>query len=265
MDSYIIDSHEVIKINHQKYFLSVRSNCRDGNVILCLHGGPGLPNAELIKHYNSDIANAATLVMWDQRGAGDAYSASFAFKKNLMKERLLDDINNVVNYLRNRFQQDKIILLGHSFGTVLSVWYTQQHPEKVAALINVSQLLTPVSEKKVNTSDILITLSALKDYFRNRKMKGLLKYVIGAKWSSNTPLAKEPFDFSAEVNALAVPLFVMMGEKDAVSFFEKVKEWFDCIAAPRKELYPFAYSGHLLLWEDNNKFNKIVKEITEQL
>lgn len=254
MQHFLINSREIIKTNQQQYHLTIRSNCPQGKVILCLHGGPGLPDAELVRYYNSDLAENATLVLWDQRGAGEAYSASFAFKKNLMKERVLDDINNLVNYLCRRFHQQKVILLAHDFGTVLSVWYVQQHPEKVDCLMQVNQVV----EK--NESSVLLPFKTifpvLPSFLKERRISGLLKYAVGAKWSANTPLSKEQFDLRESVRSISVPVYLITVTKKLTA-----KEWFDGLEAPDKEYYTIESTDGNPMFEAPEQFNSIVKTI----
>ncbi len=254
MQQYLINSHEVVKINHQQYSISIRTNCIGGKVILCLHGGPGLPDAQLVKHYNSDLATDATLVMWDQRGAGESYSASFAFKKNLMKERMLDDINNLVDYLCRRFCQQRIILLSHDFGTVLSVWYVQRHPEKIECLIQANQVVNNNgNEASYNFKSLLPVVPTL---LAQRGLHGMIKFAIGAKWSLNTPLAKEQFDLREAVQSLSVPLYLLMGTKNSAA-----KAWFDSLAAPDKEYYYIENCEGNPMFLAAEQFNNKVKEI----
>jgi pimeloyl-ACP methyl ester carboxylesterase len=45
--------------------------------------------------------------------------------------------------LRQRFGQDKLYLLGHSWGTFLGIWIAQQRPEWFAAYVGVGQMVSP--------------------------------------------------------------------------------------------------------------------------
>jgi len=59
--------------------------------------------------------------------------------KDLSLDLLLGDLDELVDYLRERFGQEKIIIMGHSWGTVLGSMYVQRHPEKAASYIGVGQ------------------------------------------------------------------------------------------------------------------------------
>ncbi|HHO47983.1 MAG TPA: alpha/beta hydrolase, partial [Desulfobacteraceae bacterium] len=45
-----------------------------------------------------------------------------------------------VEEVRRRFGREKVVLLGHSWGTILGTIYASQHPEKIAAYVGVAQI-----------------------------------------------------------------------------------------------------------------------------
>ena len=90
--------------------------------------------------FQSPLADKFTLVAWDQRGAGLAYTK--ADRKNfaqITKECYVEDAHNIVKHLKSEFRKEKIIIVGHSFGSVLGVWLTQKYPEDIEAFVGVGQ------------------------------------------------------------------------------------------------------------------------------
>ncbi|MBQ9229477.1 MAG: alpha/beta hydrolase [Eubacterium sp.] len=264
MNNYLINSKETVKTNHQQYPIRLLSNRPDGPIFLFLHGGPGMPDAELVLHYQQELAEYGTLVTFDQRGAGDAYSLSFAFKKNLMKERLLSDIDNLVTYLLRRFQKEKVVLCGHSFGSVLSVWYAQQHPEKVACLVNAAQLAEAERPHRYSSEELFTGAKTLLPValpaIRSRGFSGLVKLAVGAKWSANSPLAKEDPDLLHTAAVLAMPVYIVMGTNDSVTPLEPAKAWFDALTAPDKAFCTVEGAGHPVMFEKPAEYNALIKE-----
>lgn len=94
-------------------------------VVLFLHGGCGSPDRAHIMKYQSGLSDKCTIVCWDQRGSGFAYNKKEAKSIKLTKELYVNDAHNVVMYLKERFCKNKIIIVGHSFGSVLGVWLAQ--------------------------------------------------------------------------------------------------------------------------------------------
>ena len=136
---YKTDESNAVEYNGEKYYLRIRGQNEKNPVVLFLHGGCGSPDRAHIMKYQSPLADRFTLVCWDQRGSGLAYDKDDAKKVVLTKELYINDAYNVVCYLKNRFGKEKIIIVGHSFGSVLGVWLTKSYPSDIAAYIGVGQ------------------------------------------------------------------------------------------------------------------------------
>jgi len=145
---YKIDVAEAVIVNGETYYLRIRSNNLDGPVALFLHGGCGSADRPWVMKYQSPLAAHCTIVAWDQRGAGMAYDPKKARTEDLTKEQYIQDAYNVIQYLKERFQKEKIILVGHSFGSQLGVWICQRCPEDIECFVGVGQVVgTPRSEE----------------------------------------------------------------------------------------------------------------------
>jgi pimeloyl-ACP methyl ester carboxylesterase len=55
------------------------------------------------------------------------------------------DLDIVVDHLRRTLGREKVILVGHSWGTALGLLYARAHPEKIAAFVGVAQVVTPMA------------------------------------------------------------------------------------------------------------------------
>jgi pimeloyl-ACP methyl ester carboxylesterase len=51
-------------------------------------------------------------------------------------------LDELVDYALERFDKEKVIILGHSYGTILGSEYALEHPEKVSAYIGAAQLVS---------------------------------------------------------------------------------------------------------------------------
>ncbi len=106
-------------------------------VLLYLHGG--IPDYFLTKKYPTGLENLFTVVWWDQRWAGLSFNVNMP-KESITLEQMILDTKEVTNYLRKRFGQDKIYLMGRSGGTFIGVHVAARFPELYHAYIGVAQM-----------------------------------------------------------------------------------------------------------------------------
>ncbi|MEW6184933.1 MAG: alpha/beta hydrolase [Thermodesulfobacteriota bacterium] len=108
-------------------------------VLLFLHGGTAMPEYFLRQKYPTGLEQYFTVCWWDRRGAGLSYSANIP-PETMTLEQLISDTIEVTNYLRNRFNQDKIFLMAHSGGSLIGIQAASRSPELYSAYIGVSQM-----------------------------------------------------------------------------------------------------------------------------
>lgn len=135
-------STEYININNFRQNIMTISSDDSNPVFLIVHGGAGSPDRPLVKKYNSELAEYYTVVCWDQRGSGLSYT-----KENLTIDIMLNDLKSVVEFLRNRYHQDKIYIAGHSWGAYLGLRFSFMHPEYVKYYIGTGQGISSFADE----------------------------------------------------------------------------------------------------------------------
>jgi pimeloyl-ACP methyl ester carboxylesterase len=116
-------------------------------VLLFVHGGPGMPTHFLTHRYPTGLEQDFTVVWWEQRGAGFSNTTDVA-PETLTVEQLIADTIAVTNYLRERFGQEKIYLMGHSWGSFLAIQVAARAPELYNAYIGVGQVSYQLQSEK---------------------------------------------------------------------------------------------------------------------
>jgi pimeloyl-ACP methyl ester carboxylesterase len=134
-----VQKAEYLLLGGIEQYIQTRGENRDNPVMLILHGGPGSNIAYFSYYWQTPLEEDYTLVHWDQRGSGNTYFRDKDAEPPTL-ELLLSDLDELVNYLRNEYGQEKIILMGHSWGTVLGGIYAAEHPEKLSRYVAVGQL-----------------------------------------------------------------------------------------------------------------------------
>lgn len=136
----MIRDETYIDLNGCKQFLSVRAAEPGLPLLLYLHGGPGDAALPLVHKYNGPLEEFFTLAVWEQRGAGKSYHP-FAGHQPPTIQTFLDDLHALVRHLLERYGQEKLFLVGHSWGSVLGLTYVQRHPQWVRAYVGCGQVV----------------------------------------------------------------------------------------------------------------------------
>jgi proline iminopeptidase len=126
----------------------IRGRDRSNPLLIWLHGD-SISETPVLRRFNAVLEDHFTVVYWDQRYAGRSLDFHAPKPKNLTIDDCVADLEVVMDRLKARFGPRKVVILGHSWGTVLGVLYTERHPERVAAYVGLSQVTnTPENERR---------------------------------------------------------------------------------------------------------------------
>ncbi len=134
-----IASLEEIELGGVKQWLLIRGVNRDKPVVLFLHGGPGMPAMFLAHAWQSNMERDFVMVHWDRRGAGKSYGAALDGQGLTVSQTLADTVE-LTRLLLERFERERIYLLGHSWGSYLGLLAVREHPEYYAAFVGTGQV-----------------------------------------------------------------------------------------------------------------------------
>jgi len=128
------------EINGSNQGMIIKGEDKSNPVILFLHGGPGMPEFFLADEYFSELYKHFTICFWEQRGAGISYIDSVSME-SITASKLVEDSISVTHYLQKRFNRDKIILLGHSWGTYIGIKAIEKSPDLYSSYLSVAQIV----------------------------------------------------------------------------------------------------------------------------
>lgn len=174
-----IQQNLYVDIGKIQQYLQIRGEDDNNPVILFLHGGPCNPNAYIAPYYQKSLEKNFTIVNWDQRGCGRTFYANpdMDYNKEISINILINDIDEIVTYLSSRFRQEKVIIMGHSWGTVLGTQYCLKYPEKVNAYIGIGQCISVMKGEELAVNKAIDTAQANNNIQDLKKMKDLWKAV----------------------------------------------------------------------------------------
>lgn len=135
-----IDEERFVRIGGIDQWIQIRGEDRANPVLLWVNGGPGFSTIPSTMFYR-EWEKYFTVVMWDQRGEGKTfrkYGTSVA--PTMTIPRMTQDGLEVAQYLRGHLHKDKIILLGHSWGSILGTHMATERPDLFYAYVGTGQV-----------------------------------------------------------------------------------------------------------------------------
>lgn len=137
-----------MEINGVQQGMVIRGQDVANPVLLWVHGGPGMPDYFLTRRYPVGLEDLFTIVWWDQRGAALSYSRRIP-PTSMNVEQFIDDTLAVTDHLRRRFRQEKVYLLGHSWGSLIALQAAARSPERYRAYIGMAQMVHQLESEKL--------------------------------------------------------------------------------------------------------------------
>jgi len=128
-----------LELNGRKQWISLRGWDKNAPVLLFLAGGPGGTQMAAVRHELAELEKHFVVVNWDQPGSGKSYYAERT--KNITPQTYIEDGHALTEYLKERFSQDKIYLLGESWGSALAIFLAHEYPESYHAVIGTGQMV----------------------------------------------------------------------------------------------------------------------------
>ncbi len=131
---------EKVRLGGVDQWLILRGEDVDKPILLFLSGGPGASEAARVLRFNRDLEKEFVVVIWEQRGCGKSYP-SLNPKADLTVDQYTEDIIELSEMLRTRFDEEKIYLVGHSWGTIIGVQAARQRPDLFHAYVGTAQMV----------------------------------------------------------------------------------------------------------------------------
>ena len=170
-----INEHGYVRLGGVDQWVQIRGADRANPVLLMLHGH-GVSMIPLTPLYAS-WEKHFTVVQWDRRTVGRSrragrrsgdgnHDADWTF------DRFVADGIELVEHLRQRLGQDRVVLAGHSQGTVIGVGMARRRPDLFHAYVGMSQMV----DMERNEAIVYERLTAqARAAGRRRAAEGLVK------------------------------------------------------------------------------------------
>ena len=170
-----IDEEGFVQIGGIEQWVQIRGDDRRNPVLLWLNGGPGFSTVPRTLLYR-DWERQFTVVMWDQRGEGKTFDHSgTSVAPSMTIAQMTKDGTAVADYVRKRLHKDKIILLGHSWGSLLGVHMVEARPDLFSVYVGTGQIanLEKTPKPRIRWCSPRRTPSATRRRSKNSPQQGL--------------------------------------------------------------------------------------------
>src|SRR5262249_8721627 len=136
-----IDEAGFITLGGIEQWVTVRGQDRSNPVLLFLHGGPGDVTNPWSFATFAPWEQQFTVVQWDERGAGRTLKRNGpSIAPTLTVDRMAQDGVELAEYLCKHLAKNKVIIVGHSFGSVLGLRMAQKRPDLMYAYVGTGQV-----------------------------------------------------------------------------------------------------------------------------
>jgi len=150
-----------LELNGRKQWISLRGWDKTAPVLLFLAGGPGGTQMAAVRHELAELEKHFVVVNWDQPGSGKSYYAEKINK--ITPQTYIDDGHALTEYLKERFSQEKVFLVGESWGSALGIFLVDQYPESYHALIGTGQMVDFAETERLDYAKALEIAQAKGD------------------------------------------------------------------------------------------------------
>ncbi|MBG6233988.1 pimeloyl-ACP methyl ester carboxylesterase [Pedobacter sp. CAN_A7] len=270
-----------------KQVISIKTDDVTRPVLLFLAGGPGSSMMNNADAFTDQLKGKFTIVQWDQRDAGKTLKLNPSPTLPSV-EQMEKDTYQVISFLLKELKQDKVYLLGSSWGNVLGFTIVKNHPELLYAYFAVNPVISQLaSEKELlhtlkthfdanslasqELASINIPFKVDEDLFYLRKWlfyKEGKEYVTSddfkngfLQWSKTwSPVWNEvmAIDLPKTLNKVDCPVYFFVGKNDIQTSTAITKKYYEQLNAPKKDLFLFDNSAHQIHHDEPEKFQTTI-------
>ena len=286
------------QINGAHFVFSMNPASRRAPIILYLHGGPGDACIPLTMRYNAALERDFRFINLDQRGSGLSYHP-FAPGEVVTIDSMVEDVHQFVLELLRAYGQDSLILIGHSWGSVLGLEMVKRYPSLARCYIGLGQVvsmraalrlrrhwgqqswgsrLASIVSEESGVADVVLMLDELLSrggvamlfgslgrimtYLRSPcyNWSRLLNHVKGVAQSrARLDAELEQVDFNGQTS-FGAPVYFISGKYDRHLPGSLVERFADGLKSTHRFIR-FDRSGHCPQWDEPERFAATVKAL----
>lgn len=280
-----IDSRQSVMINGILQWIQIKGADSALPVLLFLHGGPGNSAMGYADKFTGELQRHYVVVMWDQRESGKTAKLNSSTVP-LTVDLVVQDTFEMINYLRESFAQDKIYLMGHSWGGFLALYVAAKYPETLEACFALAPMVHQLRSEqealqvmleeagKRQDKEALKELGAVHVPFESGEQLFFHRKWLAKKMGSSVPGKSMVLNWSMKwlplfnegsaINLfqaapeIRCPVYFFVGTHDHQTSSQLTEAYFQAVKAEKKDLFWFTNSAHSLNLTEPTKLQHIV-------
>jgi pimeloyl-ACP methyl ester carboxylesterase len=136
-----IASERFVSIGGIEQWVAIRGRDRTRTPLLFLHGGPGEAQSAFLPIF-APWEDRFVVAHWDQRGSGRTFGKNGTATPDMTLEQMTRDVVEVAAYVLGQLNARKLVLVGHSWGTILGLGAIRLRPELFHAFVGTGQVVS---------------------------------------------------------------------------------------------------------------------------
>lgn len=147
-----IQENYTLEVGGIEHWMYVRGQDKANPMILFVHGGPASPLSPVRWTFQSPMEEYFTMVNYDQRAAGKTYASNDTINlaQTIHIDSYVDDIIEIAEHLKSKYHKEKVILMGHSWGTVISMHAALKRPDLFYAYVGIGQVINTKENERLS-------------------------------------------------------------------------------------------------------------------
>lgn len=176
-----------VPVGGVRQWVYVRGQDKRNPIILFVHGGPASPMAPLAWAFQRPLEEYFTVVQYDQRASGKTYATNdtTGLGPTIRVEQYVQDAIDLAELIRKKYDKQKVILMGHSWGTIVSMHAALKRPDLFYAYVGIRQVIKSWDNERLSFEYALREATRLKNEEALRELRSIAPY------PGNQPITRE--------------------------------------------------------------------------
>ena len=165
----------------------VRGQDAANPIILFIHGGPASPLSPTLWQFQRPMEEYFTMVNYDQRGAGKTFLTTDpdSIANTIHISQYVSDAIELAEIIKRKHHAKKLILMSHSWGTVIGLKAALTRPDLFYAYVGIGQVINTRTNERISFEYGLEQAKKTKNTEAIKEMESIAPY------PGNTPITRE--------------------------------------------------------------------------